>query len=438
MDFSGVEVMNHSSGYALHTYNNPSVGMPTEWRHELFGSEFGSHSDISSDTTVHTTDSSMGKEKRSIHSDLGPYCGSAFKQFGNCGIIDDETLNELLFLKALDSTLYSDEEMTFNQSTKQETMDEQEELRYMAELIYQDAAAEYYNDCHLQSSRDIYLNTEPAPWTQSNFFPDFDNEPFPDVDEAFRCQSRNEFHHAANNTHKVISSQHSGAGGIRQTAFAHENAKRAMRKVKEVRTRFPKYSLNIRDRPRKIQQNKTSPSDSNPAAFADQKVFLGGLPLGMNERELRNELAAQGYKVLRRPKILRGFAPEVMMRSVAEAKELVEKGTININGFTVEVRSFNSYNKRSKSRKIPNVEKRSVFLGGLPIGTKVQDIMETMKKLDVRVVNYPVIKFGFSPQVIMQSFSQARKLIQMKNVLINGKFVEVKPYATPRNMKRVN
>jgi len=173
----------------------------------------------------------------------------------------------------------------------------------------------------------------------------------------------------------------------------------------------------------KSSRNKLSTPDDD-----DQKIFLGGLPLGIKEWTLRQEMAAQGYNVLRRPKILRGFAPEVMMRSVEEAKELVDKGIVIINGFKVEVRPFNSYNKRSKSRKIPNVEKRSVFLGGLSKGTTVKDILNVMMKLNLRVVNYPVIKFGFSPQVILQTISQAQKLVKMKKVYVNGKFVDVKPF----------
>jgi len=177
---------------------------------------------------------------------------------------------------------------------------------------------------------------------------------------------------------------------------------------------------------------------SNTAEDDDQKIFLGGLPLGMNERTLRQEMAAQGYKVLRRPKIIRGFAPEVMMRSVEEAKELVDKGVININGFEVEVRSFNSYNKHSKSRKIPNVEKRSVFLGGLSKGTTVKDILGAMMELNLRVVNYPVVKLGFSPQVILQTVSQAQKLVKMKKIYVNGKFVDVRPFAHQHFRKRLH
>jgi len=139
-------------------------------------------------------------------------------------------------------------------------------------------------------------------------------------------------------------------------------------------------------------------------------------------------MAAQGYKVLRRPKILRGFAPEVMMKSVEQAKELVDKGIINIKGFEVEVRPFNSYNKKSKSRKIPNVGRRSVFLGGLSKGTTVKDILDVMMKMNLRVMNYPVIKVGFSPQVILQTVSQAQKLVKMKKIYVNGNFVDVRPF----------
>jgi len=173
----------------------------------------------------------------------------------------------------------------------------------------------------------------------------------------------------------------------------------------------------------KSSRNKLSTPDDD-----DQKIFLGGLPLGIKEWTLRQEMAAQGYNVLRRPKILRGFAPEVMMRSVEEAKELVEKGIININGLEVEVRPFNSYNKQSKSMKIPNVKRRSVFLGGLPKCTTVKEIVDVMAKLNLKVMNYPVIKFGFSPQVILQTISQAQKLVKMKKIYVNGNFVDVRPY----------
>jgi len=424
--------INHSSGGGV--CDNLSPELTAELQYELFSSEFGS--DISN-TSIYTTDSSWaGKDRRSLHSDMGfsPQPGLNEFKYGDGGVIDDDTINEFLFLKSLESMPYSDEETTFNQSIMQEAlaMDGEDELRYVEELINREAAAaEWYNDCDHWTSRDMYRNIKPASSTNSNFCPLFNNEPFPEAGEVFKCEPRL--------TRKVFPVKHLDARS-KQPHVKENHSKRDMINVMVSRECSLMNPSKHRDRQKKNQQTRILNSDSNPeVAFADQKVFLGGLPLGMKERTLRMELAALGYKVLRRPKILRGFAPEVMMRSVAEAKALVAKGTINLNGFKVEVRSFNSYNKRSKSRKIPNVEKRSVFLGGLPIDTKVKDIFYLMKKLDVRIINYPVIKFGFSPQVILENISQAQKLIKMKNVLINGKMVEVKPFAYehPQSKKRV-
>jgi len=297
----------------------------------------------------------------------------------------------------------------------------------MEEIINREAAAvELADGCYHWSSRDM----KPASLTKSNLHPVFYNDLFPKADEAFRYERRSD-------TMKVIPDKYLEFSNKRQGAFVHEmenDSKRDIINVK-VSRECSKKSTKPRGRPKNNQQTSRN---TNPAvACAEQKVFLGGLPLGMKEKTLRNELAALGYKVLKRPKMLRGFAPEVTMSSVAEAKELVAKGTINLNGFKVEVRSFNSNNKRSKSRNIPNVKKRSVFLGGLSIGTKAKDILDVIKKFNVRIVNYPVVKFGFSPQIILQSISQAQKLIKMKNVLINGKIVEVKPFADHQSRKRL-
>jgi len=169
-----------------------------------------------------------------------------------------------------------------------------------------------------------------------------------------------------------------------------------------------------------------------------QRVFLGGLPIGLTERELRQELAAQGYKVLKRPKVLRGFAPEVWLRSAEQVRELISKRTIKIHGVEVEVRPYNSLSKVSELKKIPNVSRRSVFLGGLSSGTTAKNIQDFFTKLGMSVVNYPVIKNGFSRQVIFESVLQASTLIKMKKIWLNGKYVDVRPFVNKQRWKRLN
>merc|ERR1719419_1517677 len=130
-------------------------------------------------------------------------------------------------------------------------------------------------------------------------------------------------------------------------------------------------------------------------------------------------MSALGFKVLKRPKILRVFAPKVWLRSVEQAQELVSRGTITLGGVRVEVRPYNSMTKLSELKKIPNVGKRSIFLGGLPRGATTEDIKEAIKKMGMEVLNYPVIKDGFSRQVILEKVAQAKTLIGMKKTFFN-------------------
>jgi len=178
--------------------------------------------------------------------------------------------------------------------------------------------------------------------------------------------------------------------------------------------------------------------DQIPSSDDHQRVFLGGLPIGLTERELRQELAAQGYKVLKRPKVLRGFAPEVWLRSAEQVRELISKRTIKIHGVEVEVRPYNSLSKVSELKKIPNVSRRSVFLGGLSSGTTAKNIQDFFTKLGMSVINYPVIKNGFSRQVIFESVLQASTLIKMKKIWLNGKYVDVRPFVNKQRWKRLN
>lgn len=159
-----------------------------------------------------------------------------------------------------------------------------------------------------------------------------------------------------------------------------------------------------------------------------QKVFLGGLPAHITEASLREKLAEQGYTVINRPKVLRGFTPQVCLGSVSEAQRLIEKGKINLDGSLVDVRPYEAFAKDNLEKKLPDDIKRSVFLGGLVTGTTGQRIKDDLEKMDVKVVNHPIIKTGFSPMVTVGTVQQAQMLVKLKKVLVNDALVDVRPY----------
>merc|ERR1719427_1310451 len=163
-----------------------------------------------------------------------------------------------------------------------------------------------------------------------------------------------------------------------------------------------------------------------------QKVFLGGLPAHLTASLLRQKLAEQGYTVLNHPKILRWFSPQVCLGSVEEAQKLVEKGTIVIDGAIIRVRPFEAFTRDNK-KKLPDEVERSVFLGGLAAGTTADMIKDELGKMALVVVNIPVVKSGYSPQVALQTYQQARTLLNLMRVQINGALVNVRPFANIRS-----
>merc|ERR1719204_882169 len=163
-----------------------------------------------------------------------------------------------------------------------------------------------------------------------------------------------------------------------------------------------------------------------------QKVFLGGLPTHLTANLLRKKLAEQGYTVLNHPKILRWFSPQVCLGSVQEAQKLVEKGTIVIDGAIIRVRPFEAFTRDNK-KKLPDEVERSVFLGGLAVGTTAEMIKDELGKIGLVVVNIPVVKSGYSPQVALETYEQARTLLRLMRVQINGALVNVRPFANIRS-----
>lgn len=169
-----------------------------------------------------------------------------------------------------------------------------------------------------------------------------------------------------------------------------------------------------------------------------QKVFLGGLPAHITEFTLRLKLAQKGYKVINRPKVLRGFTPQVCMGSVEEAQELIAKGSILIDGSFVDVRAYGDFTTCDIGKMRPEDINRSVFLGGLSKGTTSQMIRDDLEKMDVKVVNNPLIKTGFTPKVTLATVKESNMLIKLKRVSINNTLVDVRPYISLKNTSRSN
>jgi len=168
----------------------------------------------------------------------------------------------------------------------------------------------------------------------------------------------------------------------------------------------------------------------DPSIFCpnSQKVFLGGLPTHITEVTLRQKLAEQGYKVINKPKVLRGFTPQVCMASVEDAQKLIKKRNILIDGSLVDVRAYEAFAKGGIDESRPDEMKRSVFLGGLPKGTTSQMIKEDLQKMDVKVINNPLVKTGFTPKVTFGTVKETNMLIKLKKVRINETLVDVRPY----------
>jgi len=164
-----------------------------------------------------------------------------------------------------------------------------------------------------------------------------------------------------------------------------------------------------------------------------QKVFLGGLPAHITQSTLRERMAEQGFEIINSPKVFRGFTPQVCLGSVEQAQRLVTRGRISIDGTDVDVRPYRpQYSATQDKKQFSDDVSCSVFLGGIPSGTTRYMIKDALEKLGMKVVNNPLVKLGFSPQVKLGTPEEAQKLVQMKQVLINNTLVDVRPYVNAR------
>jgi len=402
-------------------------------------SETDIYSDVSLDTSVSLDDIWYAKRGNQINysrNDMKNTIESNYMHYSPSDILDEGVG---AFPDFYNNLWYSDDEMSdllpFDESVliSSKMLDEQEELLYLTELVYQDVAAtEYYDECNIGRNHNVQWDNEIERLSHSPTYRNSFHEDYCTRREQLRSleETNWDLNNSLNtlgtnlNQRKILYSDinETNPNG-KQNGLAKTKQTEIIPKEAETNEDIP----NIASEDEKLE-NEPNTCTENSDSDVEKRIFLGGLPLGMTERGLRQELAAQGYKVLKRPKIIRGFAPQVLMRSVEEAKQLVEKGVITINGAEVQVRPFNSFMKQSKAKKIPNVGKRSIFLGGLSNRTTSKDIKEALLKMEIKVVNYPVVKFGYSRQVILENVVQAKTLINMKKVYINGTFVDVRPF----------
>jgi len=170
----------------------------------------------------------------------------------------------------------------------------------------------------------------------------------------------------------------------------------------------------------------------DPSIFCcdEQKVFLGGLPLHLTTAMLISKLEEKGLSVLNRPRIMRGFTPQVCLGSVKEAEKLVAQQYIYICDQRVDVRPYQEEGKLRQT--FPSVVKRSVFLGGLPEKTTANMIIKDLERLDITVEVVPVVKNGYAPRVVIASLKDAKMLVALKRVVVNGAVVDVRPYVNFR------
>jgi len=170
----------------------------------------------------------------------------------------------------------------------------------------------------------------------------------------------------------------------------------------------------------------------DPSIFCSdaQKVFLGGLPLHFTPTILKGKLEELGLTVLNNPRIMRGYSPEVCLGSVEEARELISRKQIYVGEHRLDVRPFKD--KDQLRQVVPSPAKRSVFLGGLPEDTTAEMIVNDLRRLDIKVVDCPVVKNGYAPRVVLGSLEHTKMLVALKRVMVNSTVVDVRPYVNFR------
>merc|ERR1719233_451114 len=158
------------------------------------------------------------------------------------------------------------------------------------------------------------------------------------------------------------------------------------------------------------------------AVHESQKVFLPGQPENTTE-----VLSHVGCNVINKAVNLHKCWSRVYPGSPDEARILFEKGRTSTSGHPVEERPWQAAAEKQRKR-IADINRRSVFLGGLPTGVTWQMIRSGLAKYGAKVTNLMRVKQGFCPKVTLATVHQARMLVSAEKVEIKGSMVDVRPY----------
>lgn len=167
------------------------------------------------------------------------------------------------------------------------------------------------------------------------------------------------------------------------------------------------------------------------AAYQSQKVFLPGLPQNITEVALQNQFSHVGCNVINKAVSLQKSWPRVCLESPEDARKLFDKGGISISGHRLEVRPSHAVAEKQRKR-IADITRRSVFLGGLPARVTWKMIRSGLANYGAKVTNLLRVKQGFCPKVTLATVNQAIALVSAGKVEINGSMVDVRPYS-PKN-----
>jgi len=72
----------------------------------------------------------------------------------------------------------------------------------------------------------------------------------------------------------------------------------------------------------------------------NRSVFLGGVPSFITVRYLKSELKKMGFKVTNYPQRKSRFIPKLSLATVQQAKQLIAKGVLVLNGVAIIVRPY--------------------------------------------------------------------------------------------------